>query len=310
MEKLTKSVPPPQLTPFKVLSDDLLSDYVKSIPPMLTAEEERQIRQYLIEGDEKTRKSLIEGNFVNQDQIESDKRARQRLVEGNLRWVVKIAYRYDTTDRMNLIQAGNEGLMNAARKFDSTRGTRFITYATSDIREKMKRENDSSSRLRKSHDTNEKFRKLKRISEELFIELGLEPTASEIAEAADMSIEEVDKVFRYFQDVTSLDEKISEGSSSFRGDFIQDTNTKNEFSKVEDIGLLEHIQGILSPREYQVICMRYGLNGYKPHKLREIGEASQKKVTRSNINQIHQRALEKLSKRKVLQKFHQEYDYS
>lgn len=259
--------------------DDPVRMYLKEIGriKLLTPEEEQEIAKKMAEGDED---------------------ARKRMSEANLRLVVSIAKRYvgRGMQLLDLIQEGNLGLMKAVEKFDYTKGYKFSTYATWWIRQSITRAiADQARTIRIPVHMVETINRVLRTSHSMVQKLGREPTTKEIADELHIEESKVEEVLKIAQEPVSLETPIGEEEDSHLGDFIQDDEASQPSEEASYTLLREQLEEVLStltPREEQVLRMRFGLTDGKPHTLEEVGKEFD--VTRERIRQIESKALRKL----------------
>ena len=259
--------------------DDPVRMYLREIGkiPLLTYEQELELAQKILDGDET---------------------AKQKLAESNLRLVVSIAKKYVGRGMLflDLIQEGNMGLIKAVEKFDYTKGFKFSTYATWWIRQAITRAiADQARTIRIPVHMVETINKLIRTSRHLLQQLGREPTPEEIAKEMEISVEKVMEIQKIAQDPVSLETPIGEEDDSHLGDFIQDDDSPAPQDSATYTLLkeqLEEVMQTLTPREAKVLKLRFGLEDGKARTLEEVGREFM--VTRERIRQIEAKALRKL----------------
>lgn len=260
-------------------TEDPVRMYLKEIGtvPLLTADEELKLAQRKAEGDEA---------------------AKERLIEANLRLVVSIAKRYTGRGMsfLDLVQEGNLGLIKGVEKFDYTKGYKLSTYATWWIRQSVTRAlADQARTIRVPVHMVETINKMSKMQRKLTLELGYEPSVTELAEALEMSEDKVMEIMQIAREPASLETPIGEEDDSNLGDFVADSNVVTPEGNVESVMLREHIDallGDLKERERQVIVLRFGLEDGHPRTLEEVGKEFN--VTRERIRQIEAKALRKL----------------
>ena len=260
-------------------TDDPVRMYLKEIGKvsLLTQEEEIELAVRMSQGDEE---------------------AKRRMAEANLRLVVSIAKRYVGRGMLflDLIQEGNLGLIKAVEKFDYTKGYKFSTYATWWIRQAITRAiADQARTIRIPVHMVETINRVLRTSHSMVQKLGREPTTKEIADELHIEESKVEEVLKIAQEPVSLETPIGEEEDSHLGDFIQDDEASQPSEEASYTLLREQLEEVLStltPREEQVLRMRFGLTDGKPHTLEEVGKEFD--VTRERIRQIESKALRKL----------------
>lgn len=257
------------------------------------------VRLYLKEiGEIKLLTPEEEYNLAKAFTDNNDLEAKRKLCEANLRLVVANAKKYvgRGLSFMDLIQEGNLGLMKAVEKFDYTRGFKLSTYATWWIRQAISRSiADQARTIRIPVHMVETINKLIRTQRNLLQELGREPTSEEVGERMEMSAERVEEILKVAQDPISLETPIGEEEDSHLGDFIQDHEALAPDDAAASAMLKDELFEVLetlSPREQEVLKLRFGLVDGRQRTLEEVGKIFN--VTRERIRQIEAKALRKL----------------
>ena len=245
--------------------------------PLLTAEEEVYFARRALKGCEASRK---------------------RMIVSNLRLVVKIARRYNNRGLalLDLIEEGNLGLIRAVEKFDPERGFRFSTYATWWIRQTIERAIMNQTRtIRLPIHVVKELNVYLRAARELSQKLDHEPTAEEIAEALDKPVEDVTKMLRLNERITSVDTPIGGENDKALLDILADEKEFGPEENLQDSDIKANIVTWLqelNPKQREVLARRFGLMGYEPSTLEDVG--AEIGLTRERVRQIQVEALRRL----------------
>ena len=259
--------------------EDSTRFYLKEISkiPLLSYEEEKALAQRIAAGDNE---------------------AVDEMVKHNLRLVVSVAKKYKGCglSLLDLIQEGNVGLIESAKKFDLSKGYRFSTYATWWIRQKIGRAlSDQSRNIRIPAHVAELVSKIKRLSGPMTQELGRVPTDQELADKLGVEVDKVKVALDMSQAISSLDVPVGEDDDATIGDLQADHSAENPFNnliKEANKDIINSVFDTLGEREANVLRLRFGIGTDHPHTLAEVGEVMG--VTRERIRQIETKALRKM----------------
>ncbi len=263
-------------------SDDenILSMYLKEINkiPLLTREEENRYAREAATGD---------------------KHAREMLVQGNLRFVVNVAKKYQNQGLplSDLISEGNIGLINALEKYDVDKGYHFISYAVWWIRQSiLKAIYEKSRMIRLPLNRANELIQIEKTRKDLQHYKGFEPEMEEVARVLNMTPEHVTDLVNISRDLVSLETPVyAEKDSSQLSDFIEGSDYTNPEEEALQNSLVDEINQILTTlteKEAEIIKFRFGLNGVRPHSLKEIGDKYS--LTKERIRQIEKKAIKRL----------------
>jgi len=303
-----------------IIADDTVSLYLNEMDrvPLLTHAEEISLSKKIEAGRNARQKMLeyVDDKFkleALKHKVEQGKEAREHLIKANIRLVVNIAkkYRRYSSSFLDLIQAGNEGLIRAVDKFDYSKGNRFSTYATWWIRRSVLRHlNEKERTIRLPNYLSTRIRKIHQTRKDLTIQLSRTPTMEEIGQVIEMSGDEVQRLLNYSQHTISLDEPVGDDGETYLQNYIENKNAPNPFLEVRQNFLTDDVLdalNVLTEREAQILTLRYGLGGARQHTLKELGEKFD--ITRERIRQIQKGAIKKLRDPNIRKKLqHYAYD--
>jgi RNA polymerase primary sigma factor len=288
-------------------TSDTVRLYLKEIGrvSLLTGEDERELAQRIEAGQlalQRMATSEVELPAWERRRLQrlvgDGEVARAQLIQANLRLVVSIAKRYVGRGMLllDLVQEGNLGLMRAVEKFDHTKGFKFSTYATWWIRQAITRAiADQARTIRIPVHMVENMNRVLRIQRQMAQELEREPTLDELATRTGLTIDRLREIQRIALDPLSLDSPVGEEDDSNLADFIEDSAADAPAEVATRRMLTEAVEealGELSPREQEVVRLRFGLVDGQARTLEEVGREFG--VTRERIRQIEAKTLAKL----------------
>jgi len=242
--------------------------------------------------------SAQEEVFFSRKALKGCEASRKRLIESNLRLVVKIARRYNNRGLalLDLIEEGNLGLIRAVEKFDPERGFRFSTYATWWIRQTIERAIMNQTRtIRLPIHVVKELNVYLRTARELTQSLDHEPTAEEIAAKLDRPVESVNKMLRLNERIGSVDTPIGGDSDKVLLDILADEKSGGPDTRIQEDDIKDNIihwLEELNSKQREVLARRFGLLGYEPSTLEDVGKEIG--LTRERVRQIQVEALRRL----------------
>jgi RNA polymerase primary sigma factor len=266
---------------FHKLTSDSLGAYLKKISniPVLSREQEVEIARQILDGDEE---------------------ALQKLISHNLKYVVSVANRYKGCGLplLDVINEGNIGLIQAARRFDPERGVKFITYAVWWIRQSiMHALAEQSGTVRLPVKQAGLLYKIAQKYNELQKEMEREPTSDELAEALGLSVSDLEAILRVYRTHLSLDAPVRDDEETSYLDILESKDTPSVEDQIIQNSLAREIDELLHdlpPREEKILRMRFGFDS-APQTLEEIG--NQFNLSRERIRQIEKKAKSRLKSR-------------
>lgn len=256
------------------------------------------VKAYLKSIGNHPRLSFDQEKALSVKALDGDRNAVNELVECNLLLVVSIAKKYYGCGLplLDLIQEGNLGLIKAAEKYDGSKGFRFSTYATYWIRQSISRAlGDQSRTIRIPANMVELLSKVKKATAELTQSMKRQPTDKEIAAHLGIDLDKVQTVMDIAQVTTSLDTPVDDEGETSVGDLIADSSIESPVAamiKEANSQIIAAVFETLSPREAEILRMRFGINANKAMTLEEVGQHFG--LTRERIRQIENKAIRKL----------------
>lgn len=286
---------------------DPLSLYLKQIAayPLLSKNEELEIGEYIHtykHGLKELDEEYHTGQIQRPEYLAAKKELegaleyyRNRMITSNLRLVVSIAkkYQHRGLSLLDLIDEGNIGLIEAVERFDYTRKCKFSTYGTWWIQQAViKAIADKGRTIRIPIHVLNIIRKTFSVAKHLTQENGREPSYDEIAEYMDTTSEHVENIMKYSGETASLDVTVDDENVTTLSDLVFSEDYEEPFDSMFYLNLqdiLDRSMDELSERERKIITLRFGLSGYSPLTLEEIGKILG--ITRERVRQIQNKAI-------------------
>ena len=287
----------------KNILNNSLTTYLKEIgrTPLLSAEEEVTLAtkiQAMLPLLDKKELTPEEKRIVHQGQM-----ARKKMAQANLRLVVSIAKKYQNRGLsfLDLIQEGSLGLMRAAEKFDPSKGYKFSTYSYWWIRQAITRAIANHARtIRLPIHVTQDLNKVKKTTRQLSQKLGRRPTDSEIADALDISVQKLNSLVQAAKITKpkSLNATIDENQTELGQILADDSASPSDFvAEKETRAKIENLLHTLSPKQRDVITLRYGLKDGKVMTYEQIGNICG--ISRERVRQIKNKAMKSLKKKAI-----------
>ncbi|MBY0356509.1 MAG: sigma-70 family RNA polymerase sigma factor [Candidatus Obscuribacterales bacterium] len=287
---------------FEPEDSDALADPAEEVGPLATKEEssftEDSVRLYLREIGRVKMIKPDEEIELARCIAKGDEKAKKKLIQANLRLVISIAKKYVNRGLpfQDLIQEGNLGLIRAAEKFDHTKGFKFSTYATWWIRQAISRGlADKSRTIRVPVHMVESINKMKKASAKLSQALGRKPTEQELAATMELSVSKVQEIVQADREPISMEMPLNRDDETYIGDLIEDSESARPDANTEEQLMRQDLNRMLSqltPRERDIMHLRYGLEDGRQRTLEEVGRLFN--ITRERVRQIEHKAFRKL----------------
>jgi RNA polymerase primary sigma factor len=275
------------------------------ITKSITSRDSASLEKYLADISKEEMISPDEEIVLAKKIREGDEAALDRLTRANLRFVVSVAKQYQNQGLTlpDLINEGNLGLIKAAKRFDETRGFKFISYAVWWIRQSIMQAISEHARIvRLPVNQLGSLTKINKAFTKLEQEYEREPSLEELAEITDLTVDKISDAFRISTRQVSVDAPLLNGEDNSLLDVIQnkeveqaDTIMMNQSLKKE----IERSLNVLDEKERDVISLFFGLDSEEPYTLEEIGEKYD--LSRERVRQIKEKALKKLRLRNTSQ---------
>jgi RNA polymerase primary sigma factor len=275
------------------------------ITKSITSRDSASLEKYLADISKEEMISPDEEIILAKKIREGDEAALDRLTRANLRFVVSVAKQYQNQGLTlpDLINEGNLGLIKAAKRFDETRGFKFISYAVWWIRQSIMQAISEHARIvRLPVNQLGSLTKINKAFTKLEQEYEREPSLEELAEITDLTVDKISDAFRISTRQVSVDAPLLNGEDNSLLDVIQNKEVEQADTIMMNHSLKKEIErslNILDEKERDVISLFFGLESEEPYTLEEIGEKYD--LSRERVRQIKEKALKKLRLRSTSQ---------